>query len=69
MKVKEMEPMMVEALTKLHSVLDCPFADGEYFEESFYLSVRCEALDGSCSYRASGKDEYKSCKILKDRSN
>lgn len=64
-----MEPMMIEALTKLHSVLECPFADGEYYEEDFYLSVRCEALGGSCTYRSSGKDEYKTCKVLKNRSN
>jgi len=69
MLVKNMTPLMRETLIKKHGVLQCPFAEGEYFEASFYLSVRCQALDCSCTYRSSGKDEYKSCKIKKDRSN
>lgn len=68
MKVKDMTPLMRETLTKKHPTLECPFADGEFFEESLYLSIRCSAVEGSCTYRVSGKDEYKSCKILKDRS-
>jgi len=68
MKVKDMTLLMRETLTKKHPTLECPFADGEFFEESLYLSIRCSAVEGSCTYRVSGKDEYKSCKILKDRS-
>ena len=68
MKVKDMTPLMRETLIIKHPTLECPFADGEYFESSFYLSIRCSAIDSSCTYRSSGKDEYKSCKILKDRS-
>ena len=69
MKVKDMNHVMKEAVIGMNPVLECPFADGEYFEDDFYMSVRCSPVDGSCSYRSSGKEEYKCCKILKDRSN
>lgn len=67
MKVNDMNPVMKKAVMGMNPTLECSFADGEYFEEQHYMSIRCTAIDGSCTYRASGRDEYKNCKILKDR--
>jgi len=68
MKIVEMEPSMKEAFFKKHPVLNCTFAQGEYFKDSHYLSIRCMALDSSCTYKTSSGTEYESCKIKRDRS-
>ncbi len=68
MKVSEMNSVMREAVKKMNPTLECRFADGEYFEDQFYMSIHCTAIDGSCSYRTAEKDRYTDCKILRDRS-
>ena len=45
-------------------VLKCENSIGIDYEG--YVSIKCKALTGSCTYRNSNEKEYKNCKLLQN---
>lgn len=43
-------------------VLECENSIGIDYDG--YVSIKCKKITSSCTYRISGKNEFKNCKIL-----
>lgn len=56
---KEEKEQMIEK----YPTLECENSIGISYGED-YMSIKCKVLTGTCTYKSSGKNEYKNCKIL-----
>lgn len=57
--------MEKEGYLEKFPVLNCKNSIGIDYDG--YVSIKCKALTGSCSYRNSIKKEYENCKLLKNK--
>lgn len=51
-----------ESYLKEFPTLECENSIGIDYDG--YISIKCKKLTGTCTYKSSGKDEFKNCKIL-----
>lgn len=49
-------------LIEKYPTLECENSIGISYED--YVSIKCKALTGACTYKNGSKNEYKNCKIL-----